>query len=123
MRTESPILWIQTDPSSPSNVETAIDSFEKMSGVTLHPVAKTHLLNGSGYADDPFPRMEKHDKYLFAQLSFPSSWQRYFKFGSSGVDAGCNHAWYLSTPFFHLELSFIAFLCLRSRFLGRHLQG
>lgn len=73
MFTESNVHWIKIESTSGVLVERAIDSFENLTGLTLHPVAKTHLLNGSTYPDDPFPRMETHDRYLFAQLSFPSS--------------------------------------------------
>ena len=67
------LLWLHNNTDSRDLVIGAIESFQQIAGVTLHPVATSHLLHGSGYADDPFPRMETHDNYLFAQLSFPSS--------------------------------------------------
>jgi Mg2+ and Co2+ transporter CorA len=67
------LLWLHNNTDAHDLVVGAIDSFQEIAGVTLHPVATSHLLQGSGYADDPFPRMEAHDNYLFAQLCFPSS--------------------------------------------------
>jgi hypothetical protein len=73
MFSNSNLLWLHNNTDSRDLVIGAIESFQQIAGVTLHPVATSHLLHGSGYADDPFPRMETHDNYLFAQLSFPSS--------------------------------------------------
>ena len=73
MFSNSNLLWLHNNTDSRDLVIGAIESFQQIAGVTLHPVATSHLLHGSGYADDPFPRMETHYNYLFAQLSFPSS--------------------------------------------------
>ncbi|MCX6517242.1 MAG: hypothetical protein NTV13_01030 [Actinobacteria bacterium] len=73
MFSNSNLLWLHNNTDSRDLVIGAIESFQQIADVTLHPVATSHLLHGSGYSDDPFPRMETHDNYLFAQLSFPSS--------------------------------------------------
>jgi len=51
----------------------AIELFEANTGVTLHWIARHHLTEGSGIADDPFPRIEAHDRYLFGILYAPSN--------------------------------------------------
>ena len=66
------IQWIRVG-SEGSFHPSALDDFELKTGVKLHPVARRHLLQGSNFSDDPFPRMEAHNGYLFGQLSIPSS--------------------------------------------------
>lgn len=64
------LLWLHNNTDSRDLVIGAIESFQQIAGVTLHPVATSHLLHGSGYADDPFPRMETHDNYLLRSCHF-----------------------------------------------------
>lgn len=67
------VVWSDRDTSDLSSVSAAIDAFEQRSGITLHWIARHHLLNGSGYAKDPFPRIEEHSGYLFGILYVPSN--------------------------------------------------
>jgi len=66
------IQWIRVEATG-SFHPSALDYFEQKAGVSLHAVAKRHLLHGSNFSDDPFPRLEAHNGYLFGQLSIPSS--------------------------------------------------
>lgn len=66
------VTWVDLADGA-SNVDLAVRAFEAASGVNLHPVARQHLVRGSGYRDDPFPRLETHDNYLFGILFLPSS--------------------------------------------------
>ena len=67
------IVWHIKGQGSPTSIGEALDDFEFSCGLQLHPIAREHLCVGSGHVDDPFPRLEEHDGYLFGQLSVPSS--------------------------------------------------
>ena len=67
------VQWVYCDEVSNDEVVATIAKFCEQTSVRLHPVAVDHLLRGSGYVQDPFPRLESHGKYLFGILSMPSS--------------------------------------------------
>jgi len=67
------VQWVYCDEVSNDEIVAHISQFGEQTGVRLHPVAVDHLLRGSGYVQDPFPRLESHGKYLFGILSMPSS--------------------------------------------------
>ena len=67
------VQWVYCDEVSNDEVVATIANFGDQTSVRLHPVAVDHLLRGSGYIQDPFPRLESHGKYLFGILSMPSS--------------------------------------------------
>ena len=67
------VQWVYCDELSNDEVAARVANFGEQTGVHLHPVAVDHLLRGSGYIQDPFPRLESHGKYLFGILSMPSS--------------------------------------------------
>lgn len=69
----SQTVWISRETENAAAVVSAIDLFEANTGVTLHWIARHHLTEGSGIADDPFPRIEAHDRYLFGILYVPSN--------------------------------------------------
>jgi magnesium transporter len=66
-------VWLSRDTSSRIDIEAAATEFESTSGATLHWIARHHLVDGSGIADDPFPRIEEHPGYLFGILYVPSN--------------------------------------------------
>lgn len=65
--------WLDRQQSSIVQIETGIAEFEIRNQISLHWIAKHHLIDGSGIADDPFPRIEEHDGYLFGILYVPSN--------------------------------------------------
>jgi magnesium transporter len=67
------VQWVYCDEVSNDEIVGCISQFGEQTGVRLHPIAVDHLLRGSGYLQDPFPRLESHGKYLFGILSMPSS--------------------------------------------------
>ena len=69
----SNVVWVDRTETDHSGVETAVAAFESSTGATLHWVARHHLIEGSGRADDPFPRVEEHSGYLFGILYVPSN--------------------------------------------------
>ena len=69
----SQTAWVTRDNSNAANVQAAIIEFESNTGVSLHWIARHHLTEGSGIADDPFPRIEEHNGYLFGILYVPSN--------------------------------------------------
>lgn len=66
-------VWISRETSGAVGIGTAITEFEAETGATLHWIARHHLVEGSGIAEDPFPRIEEHDGYLFGILYVPSN--------------------------------------------------
>ena len=70
---QAPFSWLERQGATVEQIEAAIAAFEGRNGIRLHWIAKHHLLDGSGIADDPFPRIEEHDGYLFGILYIPSN--------------------------------------------------
>ena len=70
---QAPFSWLERQGTTVEQIEAAIAAFEGRNGIRLHWIAKHHLLDGSGIADDPFPRIEEHDGYLFGILYIPSN--------------------------------------------------
>lgn len=70
---QAPFSWLERQGATVDQIEAAIAVFESRNGIRLHWIAKHHLLDGSGIADDPFPRIEEHDGYLFGILYVPSN--------------------------------------------------
>lgn len=71
--TTNKVHWVDRGHRAQTDVEVAIDDFQRLSGVDLHWVARHHLVTGSGRAEDPFPRVEDHGAYLFGILYLPSN--------------------------------------------------
>ena len=69
----SEVVWSDRDANDSQSVARAVDEFERQSGTRLHWIARHHLVNGSGHATDPFPRIEEHLGYLFGILYVPSN--------------------------------------------------
>ena len=69
----SQTVWISRETDNAAAVASAIELFEANTGVSLHWIARHHLTEGSGIADDPFPRIEAHDRYLFGILYVPAN--------------------------------------------------
>lgn len=69
----SQTVWISRERDNVERIDAAIREFETNSRVTLHWIARHHLTEGSGIADDPFPRIEEHNGYLFGILYVPSN--------------------------------------------------
>ena len=67
------IEWVDRGRCTRSEIEAAISDYERASNAALHWVARHHLVEGSGQADDPFPRVEEHGGYLFGILYVPSN--------------------------------------------------
>lgn len=72
MGSNSEIQWVDLATDG-DQIQTAIEAFEHRASVVVHAVAQKHLAEGSGHRDDPFPRLESHDDYLFGILCLPSS--------------------------------------------------
>jgi Mg2+ and Co2+ transporter CorA len=70
---KSPFSWLDRQNASAAQIEAEIASFESRNEIRLHWIAKHHLTDGSGIANDPFPRIEEHDGYLFGILYVPSN--------------------------------------------------
>lgn len=66
-------VWLSRDAAPEHDIATAIAEFESKSHASLHWIARHHLLEGSGIAEDPFPRIEEHAGYLFGILYVPSN--------------------------------------------------
>ncbi|MFM8648535.1 MAG: magnesium transporter CorA family protein [Actinomycetota bacterium] len=67
------VVWVDRSKLDRAEIETAITEFESTTGTHLHWVARHHLVEGSGQADDPFPRVEEHTGYLFGIIYVPSN--------------------------------------------------
>lgn len=65
--------WISREANDSAQIGAAISKFETETGAALHWIARHHLMEGSGIAEDPFPRIEEHDGYLFGILYVPSN--------------------------------------------------
>ena len=65
------LLWLESDLTSEQIAETS----QATLGVALHPLALEHLSDSSLSLQFPFPRLEKHESYLFGTLLIPSNIQ------------------------------------------------
>ena len=65
------LLWLESDLTSEQIAETS----QATLGVALHPLALEHLSDSSLSLQFPFPRLEKHESYLFGTLLVPSNIQ------------------------------------------------
>ena len=61
--------WIHLVDPSEENIKEIADSLPSVG--ELHPVAHKRLSKSAGYDELIFPRLERHDEYLFGELAYP----------------------------------------------------